>query len=140
MKAPLTDSFVDSESVIDTYNADAYAGKHSFQPNNTKVQHTDRPPTFPKMNKNLISDGSQNQFGFSKYVDRLDEEDILKWSMALDFEEYSREWLTTATSLPSDIGGFASISSQIASTLGFRMNKGLSASESTNKKLPRITR
>eukprot|EP00602_Paraphysomonas_sp_CaronLab_P001001 CAMPEP_0185033448 /NCGR_PEP_ID=MMETSP1103-20130426/22391_1 /TAXON_ID=36769 /ORGANISM="Paraphysomonas bandaiensis, Strain Caron Lab Isolate" /LENGTH=531 /DNA_ID=CAMNT_0027569721 /DNA_START=274 /DNA_END=1869 /DNA_ORIENTATION=- len=27
---------------------------------------------------------------------------LLKWSMALDFEEYSRDWVTMATSMPSD--------------------------------------
>ena len=33
----------------------------------------------------------------------ISEEEILKWSMALNFEDYSNEWLTTATSLPSDV-------------------------------------
>ena len=30
------------------------------------------------------------------------EADLLKWSMALDFEEYDKEWKSLATSLPSE--------------------------------------
>lgn len=33
----------------------------------------------------------------------IPDEDILKWSMSLDFDDYSRDWMATGTSLPSDI-------------------------------------
>ena len=31
------------------------------------------------------------------------EEDLLRWSMALNYEDYARDWAALATSLPSDI-------------------------------------
>jgi len=33
----------------------------------------------------------------------VDDDELLKWSTALSFDDYSKDWLTTATSLPSDI-------------------------------------
>jgi len=33
----------------------------------------------------------------------MSDEDVLKWSMALDFDDYAKDWLAAATSLPSDV-------------------------------------
>ena len=48
---------------------------------------------------------SSNDFELKKKKELLvsNEEDLIKWSMALDFEEYRNEWMVTATSLPSEV-------------------------------------
>jgi hypothetical protein len=35
-------------------------------------------------------------------VPEVDDTDLLKWSMALDFDEYNSDWQNTAISMPSD--------------------------------------
>jgi hypothetical protein len=35
-------------------------------------------------------------------VPEVDDTDLLKWSMALDFDEYNSDWQKTAVSMPSD--------------------------------------
>jgi hypothetical protein len=44
-----------------------------------------------------------NYYNVGKGYDADANEDLLKWSLALDFEEYSKEWSTLATSMPSDL-------------------------------------
>lgn len=44
------------------------------------------------------------------HEDMKTEEDLLRWSMALDFEDYTRDWAALATSLPSDVTYAESVS------------------------------
>ena len=58
------------------------------------------------------------------------EEDLLRWSMALDFNEYAKDWSSLATSMPSDMdigtsmslsGSFMQSASMAASSSGIKL-------------------
>ena len=67
---------------------------------------------YMKSNASLYSDsvisGSRNSasqmMGVGGMMDKdIPDDEILKWSMSLDFDEYTRDWMSTGTSLPSEV-------------------------------------
>ena len=57
----------------------------------------------------------------SSKTKEADDEELLRWSQALNFDEYSKDWFTTATSLPSD----CTFSSMYQSTLSLSQSSVL---------------
>ena len=57
----------------------------------------------------------------SSKTKEADDEELLRWNQALNFGEYSKDWFTTATSLPSD----CTFSSMNQSTLSFSQSSVL---------------
>ena len=61
---------------------------------------------YMKANSSLFSNGGSSSsqiIGLGGMMDKdVPDEELLKWSMSLNFDDYTRDWMATATSLPSE--------------------------------------
>ena len=82
----------DSQSLSSSYNGEDLSSHTS---NHTYFLE---PRNYHGKGENI--DNNNNE---ASIEDALNSEDLVKWSMALNFDSYSKDWVRNATSMPSDV-------------------------------------
>lgn len=93
--APEDDKFrgmSDSQSLSSSYNGEDLSSQTSNQ------TYFLEPRNYHGGGGNIDDNNNEDSI-----EDALNSEDLVKWSMALNYDNYTRDWVRTATSMPSDV-------------------------------------